>query len=304
MWRPCSGKWVAATNIPGKEKVGHEKLANQFKSLTDANSTMGIWTDRRMRAYLGITAHWIEPHIFKMNKACIAVYRIFGRHTATNILENFDSVIIQHNLKGKMFCIVSDNASNMRKAFELSLLPPIPEEDEHLRANSLQDVFDSEEDEDDTDGWTNDEVQALENTFDEKMNAFFAMSEGYVRLGCVNHAFHNAVGDGLKEAGARIRNCLHKVKYFVTLLHKSSKFFDFAEKAFGKEIGLPASVPTRWTSMLREAESFLKLNGEAFESAIEMSGEKKAIQRKLTAQDKEILEEFINVLDLFLGATL
>ena len=36
-----------------------------------------------------------------------------------------------------------------------------------------------------------------------KIAAMFLLSESYIRIGCVNHAFHNVVGDGLKGAGAR-----------------------------------------------------------------------------------------------------
>ena len=83
----------------------------------------------------------------------------------------------------------------------------------------------------------------------------FLLSESYIRIGCVNHAFHNVVSGGLKGAGARVGNCL--ANYWVTLLHKSAKFFDCVEASFGREVGNSRSVKTRWNSTLKRAEDFL-----------------------------------------------
>ena len=48
----------------------------------------------------------------------------------------------------------------------------------------------------------------VEKELSAKVDALFSLSEcnsdGYIRLGCVNHAFHNVVGDGLKVALALV----------------------------------------------------------------------------------------------------
>ena len=43
-----------------------------------------------------------------------------GRHTAQNILEQFDEVLVEFGLTGKVKAIISDNAANMAKAFSVS----------------------------------------------------------------------------------------------------------------------------------------------------------------------------------------
>ena len=90
----------------------------------------------------------------------------------------------------------------------------------------------------------------------------FLLSESYIRIGCVNHAFHNVVGDGLKGAGARVGNCV--------------------EESFGRDVGNSRSVKTRWNSALKQAEEFLAtLTDEGkFDNVIDKYNDKKAAAQK------------------------
>ena len=110
----------------------------------------------------------------------------------------------------------------------------------------------------------------------------------------------------MKVAGPRVGNCLAKVNYWVTLLHKSSKFFDCVEEAFGKEVGNARSVKTRWNSTVKQAAEFMAtLEDEGkFDKAIETYNDKKATAQKLNQLQKEILAEVIEVLELFTEATM
>ena len=50
-----------------------------------------------------------------------------GSHTGARIAAELEKVIDEHSLHGKVVHIVSDNASNMRKAFELLRLKDMDE---------------------------------------------------------------------------------------------------------------------------------------------------------------------------------
>ena len=321
-WRPCSGKWVSGVKIPQKYAMGEEKVKSLFASLDYISATIDIWSDRRMRGFMGITVHWMDKHNFEMHMACLAVIRIKGSHTGVNILEHFDNVMLKFNIKCKAVRIVSDGAANMRKAFELQLEVPA-DESEVLEVVEQREVcaaakecIDSDEEMEDAAGSTAPdtessldtatflEMEQLEEELSAKVAAMFLSSDHYKRVGCFNHALHNVVGDGLKVAGSRIRNVLAKVKFWVVLLHKSSKFFDCMEEAFGGELSLDKAVKTRWNSTVKEADSFLNSDETKFNLGVEKYGDKTAAKKKLNAQDRVILNEFIAVLELFTEATL
>ena len=126
-WRPCSGKWVSGIRLPQKLQSGKEKLTSSFSNLDNLSATLDIWSDRRMRGFKGITIHWMDKDTFEMHMCCLAVIRIKGSHTGLNILEHFDNVMLKFNIKCKSVRIVSDEAANMRKAFELQL--DVPDQD-------------------------------------------------------------------------------------------------------------------------------------------------------------------------------
>ena len=69
-----------------------------------------------MKAYIGIIGHYIKD--FKMQSVMLACRRFKGSHTAENILSMYQQVTDSFNLDGKITSIVTDNASNMTKAFQ------------------------------------------------------------------------------------------------------------------------------------------------------------------------------------------
>ena len=122
------------TAIPNKLQMGKEKLKSLSSSLSYVSATIDIWSDRRMRGYMGITVYWIEPLTFQLRMGLLDVIRIKGSHTATNILEHFDGVMLKFGIKCKTVRIVSDDAANMKKAFEIQLEVPTDVVDDQLEA--------------------------------------------------------------------------------------------------------------------------------------------------------------------------
>ena len=69
---------------------------------------------------------------------------MIGRHTGENIQMEYDSVLDDYGIAEKVFKAVTDNASNMRKAFSL-----VPEDSEDLSENEddSDECFDLDEEE-------------------------------------------------------------------------------------------------------------------------------------------------------------
>ena len=78
------------------------KLMNLAKNFSYISVTFDIWSDRRMRGYLGITFHYIHSETAKLQS-------------------HFPNIMTEFNIHDKVVRVVSDNALNMRKAFTLSL---------------------------------------------------------------------------------------------------------------------------------------------------------------------------------------
>ena len=80
------------------------------------------------------------------------------------------------------------------------------------------------EEEDQLDAELAQQIEQLEMELSSKLDAMFGQTESYQRVGCINHAFHNVVGDGLKGAGQRVANTLARVKYWVPFCGNQASF--------------------------------------------------------------------------------
>ena len=123
-------------------------------------------------------------------------------------------------------------------------------------------------------------------------------------MGCFNHALHNTVGDGLKQAGARTKKAREKVQYFATFAHKSGAFTESLENQYGKEITLKTDVKTRWNYQFIAAEHFIKLQPDKFEEALTEHGAKQLQNKRLNSVDRECVLQVISTLENFQEATL
>ena len=88
------------------------------------STTLDIWTDRKERAFMGVTVHFLDEN-FQMQTHCLGVERMKGSHTGNAIHDKFHCILLAFGIDGKVVRGVSDDASNMRKAFELQLFPHI-----------------------------------------------------------------------------------------------------------------------------------------------------------------------------------
>ena len=94
-----------------------KSLISQLSDCTKLSMTIDIWTNRQLRSYIGTTAHFIRE--WKLQNAMLVCKRFTGRHTADNIVAQYEEVINAFHIRGKITNIVTNNASNMIKAFRL-----------------------------------------------------------------------------------------------------------------------------------------------------------------------------------------
>ena len=125
-----------------------------------------------MRAYIGITGHFIED--YQLQGVMLACRRFEGIHTAENVLTNYEDIITQLNLQGKVGYIITDNAANILKAFV------------KLPGAEVERGDDSESDED--------EDQDFYITVD-SLEKFYHIPQ---HISCFIHTLQLVVQDGLK----------------------------------------------------------------------------------------------------------
>ncbi len=95
------------------------KIKSELEKTDTVSVTVDIWTDRRMRGFLGVTAHFMktEKTSPKLQTILFSCERFTGSHTGERISEKFEEICDNFNIKHKLDYIVCDNASNMKKAF-------------------------------------------------------------------------------------------------------------------------------------------------------------------------------------------
>ena len=82
-------------------KVKRESVVTRIKSrLRRAQSvclTIDLWSNRQMKGYIGVTAHFILD--WALESATLACKRVRGRHTADNIRDQYQEIVMAYELR-------------------------------------------------------------------------------------------------------------------------------------------------------------------------------------------------------------
>ena len=65
---------------------------------------------------------------------------IIGRHTASNITSELQEVLIKYKIEDKIFTAITDNASNMKKAFNYRETTSLYDQDVHEYGDDIQGI--------------------------------------------------------------------------------------------------------------------------------------------------------------------
>ncbi len=72
-----------------------------------------------MRSYLGITGHYIS-HEWEIEHVMLGCNRVFGRHTAENIMVWYDEVTTDFGIREKVQHIVTDSGSKALRMIKVT----------------------------------------------------------------------------------------------------------------------------------------------------------------------------------------
>lgn len=269
-----------------------QQITQRLLDVRSVNVTLDIWSDRRMRSYLGITAHYVlsSSETSGLSSSLLVCRRFSGSHTGERIAAELESTLDLYGIKQKIDYIITDNAANMKKALTIVLYNM----DDDNNGSADDEAHEPEAAIDNPDLWQ-DVDEADQHVILETVNASCKRE----RLSCFDHTLHLVVGDGLKDTKC-VSSALAKCCKISSMIHTSSLFSTAFEQAFGPNKSIPAAVITRWNSTLRQIKSLISLDMKKLCDVLEAQGQKHLV---FSAREWAQLNELVDLLDPFLEAT-
>ncbi|XP_065679735.1 uncharacterized protein LOC136094083 [Hydra vulgaris] len=267
--------------IPEAVKEKRELISKQVQSIGHIAMTVDIWTDRRMHSYLACTGHYFSDG--KLQNFFFGFRPVKGRHNGQLIADELNNIIEQNQIRTKLGCVVTDNASNMKKAFDvLSELQANESEDESRHIVIV----------DDEEMWNDlhEEDQLIVNEAIEQ--------HATERLACYAHSLQLCVKDGLTHLKTA-NSLLAKCSKLANLTHQSTLFRGNFESKFGKGRFIPKTNATRWNSMFVQLSSIIRLDPVKLSDLLR--GDHSNLI--LTQREMAMLRELVEVLQPFAEAT-
>ena len=270
------------TIIPKKAKECFDSIVSKLENIRSVSVTLDIWSSRRMHSYLCVTAHIINNE-WDMQMYLLDCSRIVGRHTASRIVSDLQEILEKYKIEDRIFTAVTDNASNMKKAFNYKETVSLYKDDDDDDDDVDNEELDSEEDvsgNDDSDNESNCLIEDGIKTF--SVN----------RINCFAHTLQLTVSDGLKQA-KKMNSLIKKVGKVVNHVKKSTIATEQLEKQCG--MTLVAKNDTRWNSQLKMVRRILQVDTNSV-----VNHQRDLV---LTSHEKILLKEFVTIYERFEDAT-
>ena len=181
--------------IHSKSVALQKEIAEKMNNTDSVNTTVDIWSDRKMRSFLGVTAHIIEESNDELNlkSYTLACHRFLGKHTGNRIASTFEKIINDYKIRGKIDYIITDNASNMKKAFATSFSSKLTSDDEEDIATTSEAQLDANTVLADDTIWL-----SLEDECDYIVEITNSAKKS--RLSCYAHTLQLCIRDGLDQS--------------------------------------------------------------------------------------------------------
>ena len=225
-----SRKHLSKTLLRNKYDRPKAVVIEHLTTVTTLSLTIDLWSNRQMRSYLGITAHYITGN-WKLEHIVLGCNRVQGRHTAENIQFWYDEVVSDFGISEKVKHIITDSGSNIKKTFTQVTLPGYEEED-------TDDLSDEDEDKDN-----------FESISTSSLDGF-----SFERHACFAHTLQLVIKDGLARAG-QLNSVIKRCSKLVSFVRKSTVATDILEG----EKRLQCDNATRWNSQLQMICSVLSV---------------------------------------------
>nr|XP_033782003.1 zinc finger BED domain-containing protein 4-like [Geotrypetes seraphini] len=92
-------------------------VMDKLQHLSYVSITTDLWTSTILETYITIMAHGISKDFQPVN-VVLATHHMLEQHNGDNIADTVESAIKTWKLEGKVFAVVTDNTSSMKKAVE------------------------------------------------------------------------------------------------------------------------------------------------------------------------------------------
>lgn len=285
-----SRRHISYNLIPAMWERKKTAIYDIMNTTRSVSLTVDIWTDRVMHSYLALTAHTFLKYTPQSYLLKFAAFD--GSHTGVRIAEAMTAAIEEFGLDEKVTFIVSDNASNMKKAFDVMnavrTMQEPSEECDNDQSEDSQFVFDDEE------LW-----QDLQ-TVDLAPVTEVIEHQCVTRLSCFAHTSELVVRDGVTKLPTAT-GVLAKVSKTANVVHQSAKFRAAFEEKFGSNCkSIPSTNATRWSSLHSQLKAVAQLDQTKLADVLR---EQSLHNLVLTQREHASLLELVEILDPFAEAT-
>jgi hypothetical protein len=114
-----SRKHLQSTLLHEREKKLKNELEQQLQKADSICLTIDLWSNRQMKGFIGITGHFMAD--WSMKSVMISCKPFKGSHTSQNIAEQYLEIVSSFGINRKVATITTDNASDMVKAFQVTI---------------------------------------------------------------------------------------------------------------------------------------------------------------------------------------
>ncbi len=303
----CPSNYKVRKMILSMYKSKKELLQQELERVNCLSITLDMWSDRRMRSYMGITAHFLQGNM--QQKSFLLDFTEFeNSHTDHCMI-----VLDNHGIRHKVCYIITDNAANMIAAFrdstgvfgiicdnEDSYLPIEEENNDSSLAETENKPSDSATVDDDSNS-INDNIEEEIMPCNEYETAVSVLSRNIsslVRLPCGIHTLQLVVLDGLKVAKF-LSEVLSKCSRLATILHTSGKFS--TEYFLHFKTTIPKTTQTRWNSVFLQLQAISKLEPTILDNLLRRTKHNECL---LTSCQMKVMKEAVDILEHAYDATL
>jgi len=266
-----------------------------------------MWSDRRNRAFIGVTAHFIGIN-FSFLSHVIAFKQLSGSHTAELIVHELDEIIDSYGIRSKIVRIVTDNGANVIKAMRFfnddsnDSETRSPDDPVDISDSSAYDeiVIDSDEEISEEEDMSGDESDQWPAVFQDTIGLLDSGKNESANLRCYAHTMQLVIKDSLKS----ITSLSALTKKCFSIAQKSHNIQAFSEAIANSKLkSIPKFNVTRWNSELQTLKGVANIYSQAACTVEKILTDNKLAHLKLKPGQIEVLDGIIEVLSPFEVAT-
>ena len=115
-YTPISGITISEKQIPELVRKVEETVLKKLETRASVSLTTDHWSDRRLRSFLGVTAHVCSESqdSFAIESYLLDCRCFTGSHSAERIASTFEEITEEYAICQKISYIITDNAANMK----------------------------------------------------------------------------------------------------------------------------------------------------------------------------------------------